>query len=359
MTRVPAVLALLGAGAVAGAGVAADGLLSGGGGPAVAAEPPGAGVRTAVVERRDLRERERLDGTLSFAGARTLAAHAPGVVTAVPTPGRTVRRGGALYAVGARRAATLMVGRVPAFRSLAAGAEDGPDVEQLERNLRALGHDPDREMTVDRAFTAATAAAVRRWQRATGQDPDGQVALGEVVFLPGAVRVRATRVQVGETVRPGRPVLEVTSRTPEVLARIDAARRHVADRGDGVTVELPSGRTVRGRVVHVGATAERERPEDPPTVELRIRLRGAPAAARGLDAAPVGVELVSDVRRGVLVVPVEALVALRGGGFGVEVAGTGPAGPRTIRVRPGLFTDGSVEVTGPGLRAGARVVTAR
>ena len=63
-------------------------------------------------------------------------------------------------------------------------------------------------------------------------------------------------------------------------------------------------------------------------------------------------------REDVLAVPVTALVALLEGGYAVEVLeddGT----HRYVRVDPGLFQDGAVEVAGDGLAAGDIVVTAR
>ena len=67
----------------------------------------------------------------------------------------------------------LLYGRLPAWRPLSVGVDDGPDVRQLERNLVALGHDPDRDITVDDHFTRATRAAVRRWQEAAGLEETG------------------------------------------------------------------------------------------------------------------------------------------------------------------------------------------
>jgi multidrug efflux pump subunit AcrA (membrane-fusion protein) len=70
------------------------------------------------------------------------------------------------------------------------------------------------------------------------------------------------------------------------------------------------------------------------------------------------VELVANARRGVLAVPVTALLALAGGGYGVEVIE--PAGThRLVPVRTGLFATTMVEVSGAGLAEGTRVVTAQ
>jgi hypothetical protein len=57
------------------------------------------------------------------------------------------------------------------------------------------------------------------------------------------------------------------------------------------------------------------------------------------------------------VVPINALLALAGGGYAVEVVG-GDGLHQPVPVSPGLFDDaaGLVQVTGTGLAAGQRVV---
>jgi multidrug efflux pump subunit AcrA (membrane-fusion protein) len=86
-------------------------------------------------------------------------------------------------------------------------------------------------------------------------------------------------------------------------------------------------------------------------------LRGRAAHGHGLDQAPVDVGFAVEQRRGVLAVPVKALLARQGGGYAVEVVEHGAH--RFVRVDPGLYGDDWVEVTASGLRAGMTVVTAR
>jgi multidrug efflux pump subunit AcrA (membrane-fusion protein) len=83
-----------------------------------------------------------------------------------------------------------------------------------------------------------------------------------------------------------------------------------------------------------------------------------PSGLPAIDAAPVVVEVVTDRRDGVLAVPVNALVALLEGGYAVEIV-EDDGSHRYVRVDPGLFQDGMVEVTGEGLEAGDTVVAAR
>ena len=66
--------------------------------------------------------------------------------------------------------------------------------------------------------------------------------------------------------------------------------------------------------------------------------------------ASVDVTFTAAERKNVLTVPVAALLALREGGYGVEVV---EGRRRTyVPVKTGLFADGRVEVTGAGIKAG-------
>ena len=82
-----------------------------------------------------------------------------------------------------------------------------------------------------------------------------------------------------------------------------------------------------------------------------------PAAAGTLDQAPVNVLITTAGVTNALVVPVNALIALAGGGYAVEEATAGGT-HQLLPVTPGLFDDqaGLVQVTGSRLAAGQRVV---
>ena len=350
-------LATAGAAVVGIAGLGALALLRGGDEADAAA--PASETATARVDRRDLVLRADVDGTLGYGTSRSvLAAGHGGTVTWLPRQGAVVRRGGTLLAVDGR-GVRLLYGATPLWRNLGPGVSDGEDVRQLERNLVALGHDPNG-MDVDDDFDSDTAAAVRDWQQAIGVAETGAVEPGQAVFLPGARRVQSLETEVGAPVQPGLAILQTTGTEPLVSIDLDARDRSLARRGASVTVELPSGGTARGRIADVGTVAESATSatgeESAPTVSVTVRLTGK-AARDGLDGAPVTVSLEQDRARNVLAVPVEALLALRGGGYAVELIGAN--GTRTLTaVEASTFADGWVEVTGRGIRKGVRVAVA-
>jgi hypothetical protein len=237
--------------------------------------------------------------------------------------------------------------------------DDGRDVRQLERNLRALGHDPAGQMAVDDEWDWATSAAVRRFQAARGLAQDGTLARGKVVFRPGATRIGQAKAAIGQQAAPGRELAEVSSTERRVTVKLAATRQRLARTGDRVSVELPTGRTARGRITAVAKVAETQPGDDDaePTIEVTIELRGKAARGADLDQAPVDVGFAVERRHGVLAVPVKALLARQGGGFAVELIGPGGA-RRLTEVEPGLYADDFVEVDGE-LREGQTVVTAR
>ena len=230
-------------------------------------------------------------------------------------------------------------------------------MRQLEQNLVALGYDPDRVITVDHHFTWATRAAVRRWQEAHGLEETGTFAPGDAVWQPGPVRVGQLEAVVGDSARPGSPLLEVTGTERQVLVDLEASRQPYVRAGDPVDLELPGGRTTSGRVASVGKVATVPSggtgEDTTPTVELVVTLDDPKATGR-LDQAPVRAGITTDVREGVLAVPVNALLALAEGGYAVEVERQGRR--ELVGVETGLFADGQVEVEGGGLRAGDLVV---
>jgi peptidoglycan hydrolase-like protein with peptidoglycan-binding domain len=296
-----------------------------------------------------------LDGTLGYESTRGVLAGVPGIVTRLPAEGRVIDRGAVLYELDGKVHPRLLYGDRPMWRELNADVSDGPDVLQLEQNLKALGYAP-KGMKVNRHWDSATTKAVKRWQKATGRTRDGSLDASELAFLPGPVRVQETKVDIGSSVGPGTPIYTATTATRVVTLDLSASRQDLVRPGQTVQVELPDDTTVPGTVREIGRVATATQ-DGSTTVPVTIDLDAA-AALPDLDAAPVTVHVVTERHDDVLAVPVNALVALLEGGYAVEVVGD-DGSHRYVGVEAGLFQDGLVEVTGEGLVAGDVVVAAR
>ncbi|WP_263731479.1 peptidoglycan-binding domain-containing protein [Cellulomonas sp. SG140] len=320
---------------------------------------------TATVTRTDLATTTQVSGTLGYAGHYAVIGQGVGgTVTGLPSPGDVIARGQGVYEVDGH-AVPLFYGARPAWRDLAVGVPDGPDVQQLEENLTALGYAGAANLTVDQHFTTATAAAVERWQRATGHTVDGRVAVGAVAYEAGPIRVAAVQAALGGDVRAGSAVLTATSTTSQVLVPVPTVQSYLVHVGDAVTVTLPSGALTNGRVDAVStaasATADSNGSaspgggssrEAPVTVPATVTLAD-PQAVAGLDQTPVTVNITSQAVTGVLAVPISALVALAGGGYGVYLDDA--QGRRLVGVVPGLFATTLVQVTSADLHEGDKV----
>ncbi|WP_159775410.1 hypothetical protein [Streptomyces sp. HM190] len=327
-----------------------------------AAASPGR-ARTATVTRTDLSDSRTLPGTLGFGAPHVLKGTGKGVVTRLPKPGARAVRGKALYRIDDRPVPVLF-GDTPVFRELAKTGVRGHDVSVLGDNLRALGYDTGPAVVArgtggdeeGEEFTQALAAALERWQHDTGQDATGTLVPGRVAVLPGPVRVDSVQAQPGDPADGA--LLTYTSAAKSVTVAMEATDVGTVKAGDGAAITLPDGRTIRGTVRTLGRTVQGGAAEGsaPQTGPATIDVTVAPNRAkdvRNLDAAAVQVRFDTTTRKGVLAVPVSALVALREGGYAVQR----PDGT-LIAVTTGMFAGGLVEVGGKGVTAGTKVVTA-
>jgi peptidoglycan hydrolase-like protein with peptidoglycan-binding domain len=301
---------------------------------------------TAQVTRATLTQIERVSGTLGYGAATALAVPTgpSGTITWLPDPGSVVRRGQPVYKVD-DKPVPLIYGKLPLYRPLSTGLT-GADVKELEQNLAALGF---AGFTVDDKYSAATAAAVKRWQSGLGLTATGTVDPGQVAVAPDAIRVVSLKTGLG---RPATgDVLTYAATVRVVTVPLDVGLQNLVNIGLAVAVTLPDGKVVNGTVQAVG-TAATSNDKGTTTIEVTVGLSDQNALGT-LDNAPVGVTLMSGRAEDVLVVPVEALVALAEGGYGVQVV-TG-SDTRYVPVKTGMFANGRVEITGDGIAAGTVV----
>lgn len=428
-----------------------------------------AGETTATVMRRTLSESATVDGTLGYGGELEVYDRLAGTYTWLPAVGAHIHRGGMLFRLD-EKPVVLMYGSVPAYRALKEGVSAGVDVAELNANLIDLGYDPYGAIADRKSFSAATAEAVRRWQEAEGLPQTGEVELGRIAFAPGAQRVTAVHVSLGQDPpgaspsepqsgrssepRSGQPgstapgelseppssggstpesrsrgskahsksskshepsggrlprkrasktslpsssheadktprreeaggnpsskggnqaaggapaasggeaVLSTTSTQQIVKLKVKPEQQQLAHVGERVTVLLPGGGTVPGRITSVGtvASSSTESPggergggeSGETTIAVTVTLDRRVAH---LDQAPVSVELVKSIRREVLTVPATALIGTAGGGYAIEAL---ESGRRTVvPVSPGMFSGGYVQVEGPRVHEGMTVI---
>jgi Putative peptidoglycan binding domain len=362
------------AGALIGGVVAGGVAVAAGGSDNSTAAPSGDSgqVATVAVVRTNLTSTMQAGGSIGYDGSYAVAAlHGGGVYTWLPEPGAVIKQDQPVYAVG-DVPVPLLYGSLPAYRQFDVGMSDGADVGQLTRDLIALGY--GNGLTQSNHYSSATAAAVQRWQKAVGLQETGEIPLGEAVFEPGPIRVTSVTPTVG-TSAGGGVVLTATSTTPAVVVDLDVSEEYLVKPGDAVTVVLPDGTTtVGGHIETVGTVAtcpggsgagaggaNGSADQSPcsstgsnssPTVTVTITLDSTPAGAT-FDQAPVNVNITTQTAGHVLAVPVNALLALAGGGYGVDVV-VGKTSHLT-GVTTGLYSDTLVQVSGSGLTAGTLV----
>ncbi|MEU4219625.1 peptidoglycan-binding protein [Actinoplanes sp. NPDC026623] len=310
---------------------------------AEASVPP----RTAAVQKETLVDTQDADGTLGYGDTTAHACRLSGTVTWLAAAESTVRRGKPLYRVD-DDPVVLLYGALPAYRTLSPG-DTGRDVKEFEKNLWALGY---RGFTVDRTYSSATASAVRDWQDDLGLQETGTVDPARIVYAPGAVRVAAHSAAPGAAVQPGTAILDTTGTGRVATVDLDIADQRLARRGATVRVTLPDGTEVPARITAVETVVTPAEGQEEASTSLSVTI-GFAKAPKGLDQAAVSVAFTASKREDVLTVPVEALLALAEGGYGLQVVEAGTT--RFVAVETGLFADGRVEVSGGGITAGTMV----
>ena len=320
------------------------------------------------VEVRDLVVTDEYEGELGFGETDAVTAGRSAVVTGVAPVGTTVGQGEVLFHLDLQPT-VLLHGDVPAFRDLSVDADPGADITQLEQALVDLGFGDG--VTVDGEFTEATADAVTAWEVALGRsDPDGVVTLGDVVFAPADLRVAEVTADTGTQVQSGADVVQVTATTKVVTLGLTVDQVANVEAGTPVTVALPDDTEATGKIVDVATEPSTDGGSDPTadgggadggdggeeTYPVTVALDD-PAVAAAFESGTVDVSVERSRTEDATAVPVIALLALREGGYAVQVVDDSqPGGYRLVPVEVGTIADEWVQVSGNGIEAGVEVV---
>ena len=302
---------------------------------------------TAAVQRETLVDTQTQDGELGYGDTTAQASRLTGTVTGLAATGSTVTRGKALYRID-DDPVVLLYGKLPAYRTLSSG-DTGRDVKEFEKNLWALGY---RGFTVDKSYTSSTASAVREWQEDLGVSETGTVDPARIVIAPGPVRVDSRSAEPGNVVQPGTALLDTTGTGRVATVELDISDQRLARKGAAVQVTLPDGTESPGKITDVETVVTPAEGQEDASTSVIVTV-GFAKAPKGLDQASVSVAFTASKRPDVLTVPVQALLALAEGGYGVQIVdGTST---RIVAVETGLFADSRVEVSGGGLAEGMKV----
>jgi hypothetical protein len=359
---------------------------------------------TATVHRGDLIETQRYRGRLSYPSRGSVHLSGPGTVTSLPHVGQILTEGASVASVDDQPIGVLF-GASPLYRTLglanatsaqlalkvaqanllaaqanlprrpesggvasssltgvaraaqaqvdvdeaqdrllgaqralqrAQAPQRGPDVALVAGNMTALGY--------YRGFTdswnAALQDAVRQWQDHIGATPSGEIKPADALVVSGAARV--TGVQGGLGDAPSAVTISLSS-----PARLATFRLQ-----NGVPAALAPGRRVRlsaggdaaaGRVTSLNTSQQ--------SATVQVEFDQSSRLAR-ISSTVVSMSVRRADRRNVLTVPTQALLALASGGYALQLPGG-----RLLAVRTGIVQGGDIEVSGPGVHGGVRVVS--
>jgi RND family efflux transporter MFP subunit len=293
---------------------------------------PAKDVRTVEAVRSGGAGEAAVPGTVQARERAALAARMPASVVLLPyQEGQWVKAGAVVVGLddGAMRAAV-------------AAAEAG--VKAAEADLARTKALLEKGAATPRELEQVTAAASGAQAQLTAAKDNLSYA---ALRAPFAGRVAARRVNLGDVVNPGTPLIEIEGEGGlELRATVESA----------VAATLRPGATVKavvdGQAAPVDATVTAVAPSGDPTThrfEVKAGLPAAPGLRAGLFARLLVSGVVSDPR---ITVPAAALFE-RGGLTGLFVVADGKA--RLRWVAPGARDGDAVEVRA-GVEAGERVV---
>lgn len=313
-----------------------------------AAAPPPA-TKTTTVQKGDLANTRVLQGNLGFGAARPVKG-GTGTVTKLPVAGQATELGKELYRVD-DQPVVVFIGATPLFRALDTPGMKGSDVAVLMDNLAALGYQVGtRPKDAAKAeLTQTVIDAVKRWQKALGVEQNGVVQPARVLVLERPMRVATVKAQLGAPA--AEELFEVTSTARLITLQVPVSEAGAVKAGMPVTIVRPDSREVPGKVTSVTNAPAQE--NGGPKVDIAVTPDN-PADVADLDTAPVRLKFTTESRTGVLTVPLAALIALKEGGYAVQL----PGGALKA-VKTGLYSLDLVEISGDGITDGLEVVTAQ
>jgi hypothetical protein len=201
-------------------------------------------------------------------------------------------------------------------------------------------------------------------------EANGQIDLGRIVFLPQPLLVGTSNAALGQPAAPGDLPYAVTTMSRCVTVPLNPTLPTV-NVGETVSIVLPTNAMTPGKITGVGPaptntgspassiSGAQSNGDQSQTASTVATVTPDDPSATGTGAAvPIQVSLTTQSVSDVLAVPISALLALAGGGYGVEVVGTAGV-HHLVGVSTGIFTGSRVQISGSGIDVGTKVVVAQ
>jgi len=255
------------------------------------------------------------------------------VVTAVAAAGAKVTTGTQLARVASRPLVAVHTDAV-LYRDLTVGAT-GPDVAAFEKALHQAG-------VIGKANSVLDADTVHAWHHTYAPaGPSNRIRVATLVAVPADTEVSSVMVTVGQAVKPGTPLLELSAGSNQL-------RCEVLNPSGSIT---PADVTldVAGKTVPAASLTVHPRTDDEPGYVL-VKPKDEVA-----DGAAVRLGIVSASSDGpVLVAPLSAITTSSNGAPSVVVVDGDVR--REVPVQLGVTAQGLVAVSGDGLADGVQVM---
>jgi hypothetical protein len=311
---------------------------------------------TTTVTQQDLTISSDFEGQLSYGTAAPIKGQGAGIVTALPTPGTVLEPGSVAYRVNDRPVPVIQ-GDTALFRPVDGSGLHGSDVAMVVTMLQAAGFLYEEEVDDPTKFSTGPdfTEALCDWQESVGLPLTGTLSPGDVLVLPAPRRIASVTAAVGDSVTG--ELMQLGPVDKSITLQVPPSQMGGIVKDAPATLTLPDGTTTTGTVASI-ATVIPPTPSDGPTstdpLELTITVVPADQAAfAALDYAPIRVTLVTATKSAVLTVPIAALLALREGGYALQLVSG-----ELIPVNVGMLTATLAEVSGSGVTNGLTVVTA-
>lgn len=294
--------------------------------------PPTVALKTTELRQVTWAPCSRDTTSISIA-APAVPAGERSVVTAVAAAGAKVTTGTQLARVASRPLVAVHTDAV-LYRDLTVGAT-GPDVAAFEKALHQAG-------VIGKANSVLDADTVHAWHHTYDPaGPSNRIRVATLVAVPADTEVSSVMVTVGQAVKPGTPLLELSAGSNQL-------RCEVLNPSGSIT---PADVTldVAGKTVPAASLTVHPRTDDEPGYVL-VKPKDEVA-----DGAAVRLGIVSASSDGpVLVAPLSAITTSSNGAPSVVVVDGDVR--REVPVQLGVTAQGLVAVSGDGLADGVQVM---